>query len=84
VRYDRTRRDAWTDTIIGEPQRATGGMTVHLIKLLLGRVGEAVREIADAGWERPAVGRPHALPLVVAVVFGLRHTMVDAVLVDAS
>jgi len=38
-----------------------------------------VREVVGPDWEKPAVGRPHVLPLyvvvvvVVVVVFGLRH-----------
>jgi hypothetical protein len=45
---------------------------------------DRVREIVGP-WEDPPVGRPHVLPLpvaVVAVVFGLRHNMPDEVLAE--
>ncbi|HEV8562549.1 MAG TPA: transposase family protein, partial [Actinophytocola sp.] len=47
----------------------------------LAELVDRVREIVGP-WERPAVGRPHVLPLpaaVVAVLFGLRHNLADDV-----
>jgi DDE superfamily endonuclease len=44
-----------------------------------------VREVVGDEWERPAVGRPHVLPLpaaVVAVLFGLRHNVADDVVAE--
>jgi len=44
-----------------------------------------VREIVGPDWEKPAVGRPHVLPLyaaVVAVLFGLRHNVPDEVVAE--
>ena len=44
-----------------------------------------VREVVGPEWEKPAVGRPHVLPLcsaVVAVLFGLRHNVSDEVVAE--
>lgn len=44
-----------------------------------------VREVVGDEWEKPAVGRPHVLPLlsaVVAVLFGLRHNVSDEVVAE--
>ena len=65
--------------IEGQPPRAermTGLSAGQLAELV-----DRVREIVGP-WERPAVGRPHVLPLpaaVVAVLVGLRHNVADDV-----
>ncbi|MFV2022965.1 transposase family protein [Micromonospora sp. LOL_023] len=46
---------------------------------------DRVREIVGPEWENPPVGRPHVLPLpvaVIAVLFGLRHNMPDDVVAE--
>jgi len=66
--------------IEGQPprcERMTGLRAGQLAELV-----ERVREIVGTEWEKPAVGRPHVLPLlaaVVAVLFGLRHNIPDDV-----
>ncbi len=55
------------------------GLPEERLSDLIGRV----REIVGVEWEKPAVGRPHVLPLptaVIAVLFGLRHNLSDEVL----
>jgi hypothetical protein len=68
--------------IEGQPPRAermTGLSAGQLAELV-----DRVREIVGP-WEKPAVGRPHVLPLpaaVVAVLFGLRHNLADDVVAE--
>jgi hypothetical protein len=48
----------------------------------LAELVDRVREVVGP-WKQPAVGRPHVLPLVtavIAVLFGLRHNMPDDVI----
>ncbi|WP_430792094.1 transposase family protein [Actinoplanes sp. G11-F43] len=55
------------------------GLSADRFSNLIGRV----REIVGVEWEKPAVGRPHVLPLptaVIAALFGLRHNLSDEVL----
>jgi hypothetical protein len=50
----------------------------------LAELVDRVREVVGL-WEKPAVGRPHVLPLfegVVAVLFGLRHNLADDVVAE--
>ncbi|WP_230415439.1 transposase family protein [Micromonospora tarapacensis] len=57
------------------------GLPIDRLADLIGRV----REIVGDEWEKPPVGRPHVLPLpvaVIAVLFGLRHNMPDEVLAE--
>ncbi|MDG4789832.1 transposase [Micromonospora sp. WMMD1102] len=57
------------------------GLPTDRLADLIGRV----REIVGDEWEKPAVGRPHVLPLattVIAVLFGLRHNLPDEVLAE--
>jgi hypothetical protein len=54
------------------------GLPAGQLAELVGRV----REVVGTEWERPAVGRPHVLPLpaaVVAVLLGLWHNLPDDV-----
>lgn len=57
------------------------GLDRRQLAELVGRV----REVVGDEWEKPAVGRPHVLPLfsaVVAVLFGLRHNICDEVVAE--
>jgi hypothetical protein len=73
----------WTKKIDRQPPRSERmtGMTVGQLSELVDRV----REVVGPEWEKPAVGRPHVLPLVtavVAVLFGLRHNLADDVVAE--
>ena len=66
--------------IEGQPPRAERmtGLSRRQLADFIGRVREVV-----GPWENPPVGRPHVLPLpaaVMAVLFGLRHSMPDDLL----
>lgn len=68
--------------IEGQPPRCERmtGLSAGQLAELVARVREVV-----GPWEKPAVGRPHVLPLtaaVVAVLFGLRHNLPDDVVAE--
>jgi DDE superfamily endonuclease len=61
-------------------ERMTGLSPEQLAELVA-----RVREVVGEEWEKPAVGRPHVLPLftaVVAALFGLRHNLPDEVVAE--